>query len=307
MIFENFPSLDNASSLAAIFTLSLIVNTSFSQDTLFKALYVDDFIDIIDIPTQEEKLLEYAKENGFNYLVINNISKIHRNRFPLDNQMTDDPFANFIRIAKTEYGIKRISVVGETAASFEPIIKYNDNHKENLNEQVDGFNLTLEFWNSRLIDFEKYYCKTYFKDLGLPCNRKGAFFFYLTQIKDLRAITSEKNLRLESFVGNATKDEMQELVQYINTIHVHYYRKKIKNLAKFKTERLDAIIDGASNVEVFPLFSSGEKYFGPWLKDHQSEDVFPIYMEQLKENESLLPILKNIKGYGWGPYSKMPK
>lgn len=290
-----------------IFIVFMMANVSFSQNTMFKALYVDDFSNIIDIPTQELALLEYAKVNGFNYLVIDHISKIHRNRFPLDNQMTDDPFANFIKKAKTEYEIQRISVVGETAASFDPIVKYNDNHQDNPDEQVDGFSLVFEFWNSRLTDFEKYYCKTYFNDLGLPCNRKGAFYFYIKQLKDLRAITSEKNLRLESFVGNVTKDEMQQLIQYINTIHIHYYRKKMKNLAKFKTERLEAIINGASHVEVVPIFSSGEKYFGPWLKDHAIDEVFPIFMEQFKENESLRPVLDNIKGYGWGPYSNMPK
>ena len=285
----------------------LIFMMSFSQDTLYKALYVDGFSDIIDIPSHETALLEYAQKNSFDYLIIYNITKIHRNRFPLDNQMTDDPFANFIRAAKAEYGIKRIAVVGESASALMPILKYNENHKANKDELIDGLNLEFEFWNSRLIDYEKYYCKTYLQELGLPCNRKGAFFFYLKQLQELRAITSEKHLRLESFVGNATKDEMQELIQYINTIHIHYYRNKTKNIAKYKSERLDAIIDGGSKVEVFPVFSSRKKHLKPWLKDHSIDEIFPIFIDQLKGNESLLPVIKNIKGYTWGSYSEMPK
>ena len=293
--------------LFILLIISITIIHTYAQEHYFKALYINGFVDIIDIPTQETKLLKYAQENSFNYLIIYNITKIHRNRFPLDNQMTDDPFANFIRTAKTKYGIKRIAVVGEKAASFYPIIKYNENHKANKDELIDGFNLEFEFWNSRLTDYEKYYCKTYLNELGLPCNRKGAFFFYLTQLKELRGITNEKHIMLESYVGNVTKDEMQELIQYLNTIHIHYYRKNMKNIAKYKSERIDAILEGGSKVEVFPIFSSRDKHLKPWLKDHSINEVFPVYMEQIKENESLYPIINNIKGQSWYRYSDMPK
>ncbi|NOR87495.1 MAG: hypothetical protein GQ527_07795 [Bacteroidales bacterium] len=281
--------------------------SSFSQDTLLKALYVNDFVDIIDIPSAEDELLNYAQDHHFNFLIIYNITKIHRNRFPLDNEMTDDPFASFIKKAKTQYGIKRISVVGEKATSFDPILKYNLNHLDDEDELVDGFNLEFEFWNSRLTGHEKYYCKTYFDKMGLPCNRAGAFYFYMEQLKILRTVASEFNIKLESYVGVVSKEEMQTLIQYLNTIHIHYYRKNTKNIASYKSNRINGIIDGKSKVEVFPIFSASEKHMKDWLQTHDIDEVFPIFMEQIKKDKSLYPIINNIKGQSWYRYTDMPK
>jgi len=293
-----------------IFLLLLISTFSFlavAQDTLMKALYVDGFADIIDIKKAEDKLLTYAQDHEFNYLIIYNITKIHKNRFPIDNKMTDDPFASFIRRAKTQYGIKKISVVGEKATSFDPVLKYNLNHADNPEELVDGFNVEFEFWNSRLTGPDRYYCKTYFTKMGLPCNRVGAFYFYLEQLKTLRSIASEFNIDLESYVGSVSKEEMQKITLYLNTIHIHYYRKDTKNIAKYKASRLHAIIESKSKVEVFPIFSSREKHMKPWLQNHQIDEVFPEFLKQIKSNKSLQPIIHNIKGQSWYRYSDMPK
>jgi len=297
------------SFLLFLFFCSFGINSIQAQDTSYlKALYVNDFVDIIDINSSEVELLEYAQNHGFDYLIIYNISKVHRNRFPIDNKMTDDPLANFIRKAKTEYGIKRISVVGEKATSFDPVLQYNLNHIKNDDELIDGFNMEFEFWNSRLTGPEGYYCKTYLKEKGLPCNRSGAFYFYMDNLKTLRTIASEFHLDLESYVGNVSKEEMQKLIQYLNTIHIHYYRNKLKNIAKYKSNRLEAIIDGNSKVEVFPIFSSREKHMKEWLNDgHDIDEVFPAFMQMLEEDKSLSPVIKNIKGHSWYRYTSMPK
>lgn len=244
--------------LISLFILLSTFSAKAQETEKLKALYVNDFVDIIDIETSENKLLTYAQQHGFNYLIIYNIDKVHRNRFPLDNKMTDDPFANFIRKAKTEYEIKRISVAGEIATAFDPVLRYNLNHIDNDDELIDGFDLEFEFWNSKLTGMEGHYCKTYLTKKGLPCNRAGAYYFYMDQLKLLRTIASEFHVDLESYVGVVTKDEMQKLIQYLNTIHIHYYRKNTKNIAKYKSNRLEAIIDGNSKVEIFP-FSLVEK------------------------------------------------
>lgn len=285
-----------------VFAMSSLI----AQNELLKALYVNDFVDIIGIPSSEEKLLKYAQDHEFDYLIIYNISKVHRNRFPIDNQMTDDPLAAFISKAKKQYGIKRLSVVGETADSFDPVYQYNLNHIQNKDELVDGFNLEFEFWNSKLIAPEGYYCKTYLRERRLPCGRNGAFYFYLDNLKKLRTKTNEMALSLESYVGNVSKEEMQKLIQYLTTIHIHYYRKDTKKMVKYKSNRIEAIIDGNSKVEVFPIFSSRDKHLKPWLADHDIDEVFPVFMKQLEEDKSLSPIIKNIKGHTWYRYTDMP-
>jgi len=293
--------------LIIIISVLFITSLQAQDTTMLKALYVNDFVDIIDIESSENELLEYAQNHGFDYLIIYNIYKVHRNRFPIDNNMTDDPLVSFVKKAKTKYGIKRISVVGEKATSFDPVLRYNLNHIKNDDELIDGFNLEFEFWNSRLSGPNGYYCKTYFKEKGIPCNRSGAFYFYMDNLKLLRTIASEFHLNLESYVGNVSKEEMQKLIQYLNTIHIDYYRKKLKNIANYKSNRLEAIIDGNSKVEVFPIFSSREKHMKEWLADHDIDEVFPAFMKMLEEDKSLNPVIKNIKGQTWYRYSSMPK
>lgn len=278
-----------------------------AQEDMLKGLYVDGFVDIIDVPSLEDDLLNYAKDNEFNYLIIYNINKIHRNRFPLNSEMTDDPFAKFIKKAKTEYGIKRISVVGEKAISFDPVLQYNLHHIDNDDELVDGFLLEFEFWNSKKVRYEGDYCKDYFMEAGIPCNRTGAFYFYLEQLKILRTVASEFHIDLESYVGSVSKEEMQKLIQYLNTIHIDYYRKDTKKIDGYKPNRLEAIIDGKSKVEVFPIFSSREKHMHKWLYDHEIDEVFPVFMKVLESDDDLRPVIENVKGHVWYRYSSMPK
>lgn len=290
-----------------IFFITLIHFTISAQEEMLKGLYVDGFVDIIDIASMEDELLEYAQQNNFNYLIIYNINKIHRNRFPLDSEMTDDPFAKFIKKAKTKYGIKRISVVGEKAVSFDPVLQYNLHHIDNEDELVDGFLLEFEFWNSKKVRYEGEYCENYFKDAGIPCSRSGAFYFYMEQLKILRTVASEFHINLESYVGSVSKEEMQKLIQYLNTIHIDYYRKDTKKIADYKSNRIQAVIDGKSKVEVFPIFSSREKHMQNWLYDHNIDEVFPVFMEMLEEEKRLKPVVQNIKGHIWYRYSSMPK
>lgn len=292
--------------ILGFFFLSTFLFAS-SQEELLKGLFVDGFVDIIDISTAEDELLGYAQEHEFNYLIIYNINKIHRNRFPLNNEMTDDPFAKFIKKAKTEYGIKKISVVGEKAVSFDPVLQYNLHHIDNEDELVDGFLLEFEFWNSRKVRYEGQYCEDYLQEAGIPCNRSGAFYFYMEQLKILRTVASEFHIDLESYVGSVSKEEMQKLIQYLNVIHIDYYRKDIKKIGAYKANRLEAIIDGKSKIEVFPIFSSREKHMKKWLYDHNIDEVFPAFMEILKEEKDLQPVIQNVKGHSWYRYSSMPK
>ena len=54
----------------------------YAQET--KGLYVDGFYYIIGNPIEEDKLLSYAKDNEFNYLILYNTAKIHRGKYALD-------------------------------------------------------------------------------------------------------------------------------------------------------------------------------------------------------------------------------
>ena len=84
-------------------------------------LYVNDFKNIIGNTTAETELLNYVQTNGFNYLILYNLTYIHNNIFSVDNITTSLPLANFINTAKTSYGINQVAVVGEKNSSFDKI------------------------------------------------------------------------------------------------------------------------------------------------------------------------------------------
>lgn len=115
----------------------------FSQTTV--GLYVNDFKNIIGNASAETELLSYAQTNGFNYLILYNLTYIHNNIFAVDNSTTSAPLAHFINTAKTSYGINQVAVVGEKNSSFDRIKTYNSFYPTEPNKRFDVFNLEFEF------------------------------------------------------------------------------------------------------------------------------------------------------------------
>ena len=292
-------------NISFILILSLLTARLFAQEVELKALYVTDFIDIIDVVSEEDELLSYAQQNHYNYLVLYGIFDIHQHRFPLDKEMTDDPLVRFITKAKTKYGVKRISVAAKSADEFRPLIAYNHHHKEDSLARIDAFNVEFHFWTTKLIRAESEYCKTYLEPLGLPCTRNGAYFFYLKQLQDVRGLCNENHIELETFISSVSQDEFRKILLYVNTIHLPYYRKNTKNIAKYKASRLEAIINAKSKINICLVFSADQKYMKSWLQAHQANEVIDIFKEQLNNNKSLKPIINNIKSYGWKPYRSL--
>ena len=158
--------------------LFLISNPILGQET--RGLYVNNFKDIIGNPDEEDKLLNFVREENFNYLLLYNLHHIHTNYFDMTVANQSMPLANFIEKAKTMYGVEAIGGVGEKFTSFEKMELYNLAHEDFPNRQLDVFNIEFEFWNNKLI--EEYYCTTYLENQGFECNQEGAFEFYLEQI-----------------------------------------------------------------------------------------------------------------------------
>lgn len=272
-----------------------------------KGLYVDDFFYILGDEIAEDKLLDYANSNDFNYLILYNTAKIHRNKYPLDQKKGSETWQNFIVKAKAKYGIEKIGVVGEKAASFIPVIKYNQQFCNSPTEKIDVLNLEFEFWNKRLYNKSGYYCTTYLMKQGYACSNEGAFNFYIDQLKKMRALASETEFEIETYVGNPTDDQIIEIGKYCNSILVHYYRNKIEGIANYKINRLIALQNSNPKLKVIPIFSSRENHLGPWLKKHKIEEVAPFFYQQLKSSDDININDLNIDGEIWYRYTNMPK
>lgn len=272
-----------------------------------KGLYVDDFFSIIGNQVEEDALLSYANSNGFNYLILYNAARIHREKYPLDNRHGSSVWKHFINRAKTEYNIDNIGVVGEKAASFIPTNSYNQLVDNDPMYRIDVYNLEFEFWNKRLLDTDAYYCTTYLNKQGYSCTNEGAFAFYLEQLKQMQKLKGNSDIEIETYIGNPTDAQLAEIAKVTDRLLIHYYREKTERIALYKLNRLLVLQKTNPTLKIAPIFSSRENHSGPWLKTHKIDDLPTLFFNQLKSVEEIDLKSLNFEGYVWYRYSNMPK
>ena len=288
-----------------LFFLIGILTNGFSQS--IKGLYVNDFFNIIGNQTEEDKLLSYAKSNGFNYLILYNTSKIHRQKYPLNTKEGSNVWKLFIRKAKFEFAIEKIAVVGEKAASFSPVIKYNQIVNQKLIDRIDVFNLEFEFWNKRLYSPMGYYCTTYLSKQRYDCTNEGAFKFYIQQLKEMRKMTANTSVEVETYIGNPSDGQLALIAKNVDRLLIHYYRKNIDRIASYKLNRLMVLQQTNPRLKIAPIFSSRENHSGPWLKTHKIDELPILFFKQLSSIPEINFKSLNFDGHIWYRYTNMPK
>ncbi len=252
-------------------TFLLLMNSlGFSQN--YVGLYVNDFKNIIGDSTAEAELLNYAQTNGFNYLILYNLTYIHENIFPLDDSTTSLPLASFIENAKNNYGILQVAAVGEKNQSFDKIKAYNSFYPSNPEKRIDVFNLEFEYWNDALTQPGGYYCDTYLQPNGFSCDEAGAFDFYDDQLMMMFSYGSENNILAETYIGYITQSQADIIAQNTHRILVHYYRQSdvysngdsIYQYPSSEPDRVNMLALG-NMVTLMPIFSARPNHMYNWL------------------------------------------
>ncbi len=238
----------------------------YSQDIV--GLYVNDFKYIIGNSTAETELLTYAQENGFNYLILYNLTYIHLYNFQIDNILTSTPLANFIENAKTNYGILEVGAVGEKNSSFDKIKIYNSFYPTEPNKRFDVFNVEFEFWNTSLVSPTNYYCTTYLTPNGYPCTINGAFDYYNSQLTLLKTYCDANGIKAETYIGYPNATQSDAIVLNTHRVLVHYYRSSDvynngDSIYQYNSTRIE---DLAQNpVTIMPIFSARPAHMYSWL------------------------------------------
>lgn len=286
--------------------LSTVLNScTYGQNT--KGLYVDDFKNILGKQDKELELLNYAKQNNFNYLILYNTAFIQRNLYPLDQLQGIEIWRAFIKKAKNEYGVSKIGIVGEKAASFIPALIYNEKVAYSKGEKIDVFNIEFEFWNARLTNNSGYYCLSYLAKNGFECSAEGAFQFYAEQLDELKKLGKLAQTETETYIGNPNDEQLAILSTKIDRLLIHYYRTNVDRIAFYKLNRLQVIAKENPKLKIAPIFSSRENHLKPWLNTHAIDEVKPIFFNQLKSIPDIKQESLNFDGIVWYRYSSMPK
>ena len=292
---------------ALILFISIYAN---AQTTV--GLYVNDFKNIIGNTTAETELLNYVQTNGFNYLILYNLTYIHNNIFSVDNISTSLPLANFINTAKTSYGINQVAVVGEKNSSFDKIKIYNSFYPAEPNKRFDVFNLEFEFWNSNLTDPGEYYCTTYLIPNGLPCTNAGAFDFYDDQLALMKVYGDANNIISETYIGSPTAAQSDVITQNTHRVLVHYYRTSDvygsgDSIYQYNSHRIEDLATN-NNVIIMPIFSGQPAHMYTWLLSNPLTQAYDTFINGTNGYDDQTGDWKDnvtFDGYTWYRYTTL--
>lgn len=273
-------------------------------------LYIDDFKNIIGDDIKETELLDFAVDNGFNYLLLYNLSYIDDHIISIDDPVESVLLADFIERAKKEYGMVQVGAVGETNASFDKIEAFNGFQGDDWFRKFDVLNMEFEFWTDTdaLLD---YYCENYLDDAGLPCTNAAAYVYYEGQLEDIDERADEMGIISEIYIGYTTDPQSISLAERCDRMLLHHYRTTDvygdgTSIYNYHTYRIRAIALSERMPAVMPIFSSRSYHMGPWLLDHSLHQPFETwmfgvegYLEDDSEGVADLPIA----GFQWYRYT----
>lgn len=279
-----------------------------------RGLYVDDFSTILGNTAKENAVLSYALTHNFNYLAL---YELHY--FDFNTAAHRDMLANFIRRAKTLYGIEQVGATGEIASFFSDRIigQYQASRSDPL-EKFNVLNLEFEFWSPVFTDPGGYYCSTYLQPGALTCDRSGAFTFYLQQLTALQQLCATHGLTCETEFGWFTQDEADQFVPLCDRILVHSYvptawvNSDPATFYNYTKDRLSYIANAAvTPPDVMVIFSSEDEFSGSWLNattpPRMPSEAYNLYKTYYDAETAAWVSNLHQVGMQWFAYTFMPE
>jgi len=274
-----------------------------------RGLNVDGFKDIIGKPDKELALLQFAEREGFNYLLLYDLQEIHESLYDLTKPEESQALAQFIKKAKSKFGIMEIGAVGETAKSFEAIDQYNQLYSGSIFFSIDVYNLEFEFWNQKQVS--DYYCPTYLQDQAKACEKNEAFNFYFSELKKVKALTAPSNIKCETYIGQPSREQCKDIGQFCDRVLIQYYQtsdiyKSGRSMYQFHDYRIPALAPKKGVLQILPIFSIEENKMNTWIEDHPKNKSYPTYHKGQKGFQNMTGKWKehiNIQGAQWYPYT----
>ena len=252
--------LQALSGIAQTATSTTLANSCYAINGLYAgSLYSGgDANQILGNTAKENQLLQFIRDNGFNYLLCYETQSI------LPNSGLTTKFAAFIKKARTQYGLQQVAAVIGTTSQADLVVSYNDKHT--ADERIDVLNLEDEFWNASDHDAalnDDVNTLNYFASVGHP-----------------------KNIEVEVYVGNFDNQaQATKLANAVDRILVHFYRDTDVDIIDYNSGRLVMIGNAGKKVKIAPIFSSegstnyvDQPFLGDWLFTHPQEQAFKSWI-----------------------------
>ncbi|WP_276131964.1 T9SS type A sorting domain-containing protein [Polluticoccus soli] len=270
----------------------------------YKGLYVDNLAKIIKNKKSTDSLLNYAQKNNYTTLSLYDLYPIHQQN-NLTSVAGSKVLANFIKLAKTKYGIQQVAAVGENFWFFNTIIHaYNQLHNFST-ERIDVYNLEFEFWNTSPA-MASYICNNYLTPNNLPCTVQGAYTFYISELQKIHALAQTDGCVTETYIGWPDSMQAVGIIPHVDRVFVHAYVNNPANTFSYTQGRLEDFGSTDKTVQIIPLFSSEQSFLGPWLANNAETAVFSQYISAYNSTSGSWKAHINIGGYQWFKYTTMP-
>ncbi len=294
-----------------LFLFLFIAKTFLLNAQAIKGLYVDGFNSILGNIQKEDSLLLFAKNNGFNYLTLYQMHLVNAST-PLNNVSTCITFTNFVRKAKTQFGIAQIGVAGENYSFFaNNVYPYNQQH--NLaSEKIDVYNVEFEFWVPTSIQPGGVYCVDYLTNAGLPCDSFGAFTYYKKMLKQVDSLANMGGSISETYFGWFSANEGTEIIQSgVDRILVSVYIPSTNYSTSYQynyiKNRLQNLASNNIVVKVLPIYSAETNFMNTWASSNLFFTPYTDLQNSLLAESASWKNNIQLEGIQWFTYSEMPK
>lgn len=273
-----------------------------------RTLYVDNFSDILGNESKEDKLLLFAKRNNFKTLILYQLNKVDK-KWNLADPRKNNILADFILKAKTKYSIKNIGASGESASFFTAIINVYNNSRTKTDEKFDIYNLEYEYWSKKASGPNGYYCINYLEENGKKCSRVGSFRYFLDNLKELRALSSNSlhPLKIEAYLGYYTQQEITAIAKYCDRLIIQTSGKSPLTAYKFAKKSLDFLSKIKTNAKTSILFSCRMTEMGYYLKSNSLENSEQNFFSAIKNNNNIVRNKVTFDGFSYHTYSFLEK
>ncbi|KAB1063225.1 T9SS type A sorting domain-containing protein [Salibacter halophilus] len=252
--------------------------------------------------------LEKLSGLGFNYLICYGLNGLKSDYDFGQGVAVDTVVAQFIKMAKTEYGFIDVAATGEQSESFNKIVSYNNGR--NWDTRIDVLHFEYEYWNTNnWSNYQGSSPKTYY-DLRtqqmvtntLPGSNPGSsghpdfvdhFSYMIYELKETESLADSNDLLLEFY---ASRTEIEAYDDHIRPNNSTVPDEEIGLISNYADRLLLAHYSPSHPFDVEGIFrkptsygaSSNYPYYGSTygaadrymkiLTDHPNgENVMPIF------------------------------
>jgi hypothetical protein len=273
-----------------------------------RTLYVDNFNSILGSSKNENKLLDFAKKNNFNTLILYQLNKVDK-EYSLTDPRKNNILAQFISKAKTKYKMTHIGASGESANFFTSRIDVYNLMRNKPEEKFDIYNLEYEYWSKNASGIDGYYCINYLEENKIPCTREGSFNYFLDNLKTLKLLSNNQKhvVKVDAYVGYYTQNEITEINKYCDRLIIEAQGKSPELCFSSAKKNLENLYNTNSKIKASIVFSTDMDKLGYWLKFDSLNNAENKFFEKMNSFNSNLKKKINLEGFSYHSYSILEK